>query len=67
MHSVYMLEENCQLNIVERLVPQAHTLATLSHNQSYVGSKLTKYTLGSMASSNERCQNMHRIYSTKRQ
>jgi len=61
MHSVYMLEENCQLNIVERFwcATGTHFSNTVSQSILCRGSKLTKYTLGSMASSNERCQNMH--------
>ena len=61
MHNVYMLKENCQLNIVERFwcTTGTHFNNTVSQSLLSKGSKLTKYTLGSMASPNEMCQNMH--------
>ena len=61
IHNVYMLGENCQLNIVERFWCATGTHFNNTVSQSFLskGAKLTKYTLGSLASPNSMCQSMH--------
>tara|TARA_B100000427_G_scaffold293658_1_gene271750 strand:- start:99 stop:860 length:762 start_codon:yes stop_codon:yes gene_type:complete len=56
-----MLGENCQLNIVERFWCATGTHFNNTVSQSFLskGAKLTKYTLGSLASPNSMCQSMH--------
>jgi len=61
MHNIYMLEDNCQLNIVERFWCATGTHFNNTVSQSFLGkgAKLIKYTLGDMASPNEMCQSVH--------
>ena len=61
IHNVYMLGENSQLNIVERFWCATGTHFNNTVSQSFLnkGAKLTKYTLGSLASPNSMCQSMH--------
>jgi Fe-S cluster assembly protein SufD len=61
MHNVYMLKENCQLNIVERFwcAEGAHFNNTISQSFLAKKAKLTKYSLGSQANPNSLCQSMH--------